>query len=423
MTEIPKRTPEERQARQQRRERISAQLQANLRKEKPRFADVRSLSPDEVRDHSLWLLEREGRHLAPRQLDHAEATLRSSSAVTDGTTIGRLGLISETDEYRRGWQKHVLGRGHLVTADEQRAMQEYQEVRTMAEGTPADGGFGVPILIDPTVILTSQAADAPVLDVCRVVTTTTDVWKGVTSPGVPLAYDQESAVVADDSPTFAQPVINIYKADGLLPYTLELEQDYVGFADEMRRLLSQALVDLLANKTLTGSGSNQPFGIKTRLEATSAQQTPTATHGQIVAGDLTALYGSLRERFRKRATWILHGTVAALTRTVSASSEGGPLAVDLASANGSTLIGRKVLESDYAGELPTDTTNRCVAILGDFSEFVVAQRAGMVVETVRHLRDVSTGLPTGQRAFYVWARHGYDWTTQNAFVGLMNRTS
>lgn len=398
-------------------------LQTILPPDRPHFDEVRKMSPGQVRDASLRLLEGEGRRLAPKQLDHAEATLRSSSDLTDGTAIGRLALISESDEYRSGWQKHVLGRSHVTSPAEIAAMQAYREARAVSEGTGADGAFGVPVFIDPTVILTSQAADAPILDCCRIVTTTSDVWKGVTSPGVALSYDQESAVVADDSPTFAQPVIDVYKADGLLPYTIELEQDYPGFADEMSRLLSLSLVDLLADSMINASGSGQPFGIKTRLEATSAQQTVTATAGEIAAADLTSLYGSLRERFRKRASWLFHGTVAATVRTVATSSAGGPFAMDLASQDGTTLIGRKVLESDYAGELPNGTTNRCVAILGDFSEFVLAQRAGMVVEPIRQLRDTTTGRPTGQRAFYTWARHGYDWSTEYAFVGLMNNTA
>jgi len=182
-------------------------------------------------------------------------------------------------------------------------------------------------------------------------------------------------------------------------------------------------VDLLANSTVTGSGSSQPWGIKTRLEATAAQQTVTATHGAIVAGDITALYSSLPIQFRSRASWLVHGTVAASDRTIAATASGAPFMVDPVSNGNPTLIGKRLLESDYAGQLPTDTTNRCVTIFGDFSQFVVAQRAGMVVEQVRQILDVTNNRPTGQRAWYAWSRQGYDWTTPLAFVGLMNRTS
>jgi HK97 family phage major capsid protein len=387
-----------------------------FRREKPTIDEIRMMTSSECRDSALRLLEREGRSLAPRQLDHAEKVLRSGRE-GDSAMFSRLALLSETDQYRRGWKSWVMGGEN--TPDEKRALGEYRELRALSEGTPSAGGYGVPFTLDPTVILSSQAADAPILDVCRIVTTTFDSWKGVSSPGVPLSYDTEAAVVADDSPTFSQPSIPVYKADGLLPYSYELEGDYPSFAEEMRRLLEQAQIDLLANDTLNGSGSGQPYGIKTRLEATAGQLMTSTTHGTIGAADVTTLFGSLKERFRKRSSWLMHGTVAATTRSIPAAGSGTPFAMDLAGR----LLGKAVLESDYAGQLPTDTTNRCVAILGDFTEFVVVQRAGMNVEQVVQLRDPTTGRPTEQRAFYVWSRQGYDWATPSAFVGLANRTS
>jgi HK97 family phage major capsid protein len=59
-------------------------------------------------------------------------------------------------------------------------------------------------------------------------------------------------------------------------------------------------------------------------------------------------------------------------------------------------------------------------VVGDFRNFVIAQRAGMNVEPVQHLLDTTTGLPTGQRAFYAWARVGSDAVVDNAFRMLVN---
>ena len=52
----------------------------------------------------------------------------------------------------------------------------------MSEVAPGSaGGYGVPVLIDPSIILTSGAGAAPILDVCRVARVTTNQWKGVSS--------------------------------------------------------------------------------------------------------------------------------------------------------------------------------------------------------------------------------------------------
>ena len=110
----------------------------------------------------------------------------------------------------------------------------------MTEGTTSAGGYGIPVLIDPSIILTSQAADAPLLQVARVIEITTNIWHGVSSAGVSWAYQAEGSTVADDSPTLAQPTVTTYMARGFIPYSIEVGQDYVGFAEEISMLLSPA---------------------------------------------------------------------------------------------------------------------------------------------------------------------------------------
>jgi hypothetical protein len=69
----------------------------------------------------------------------------------------------------------------------------------MAEGATTTGGFGVPVLIDPSIILTAQGSDNPFLRLCRVVDVTSNVWKGVSSAGVSWSFDAEAAEVSDDA--------------------------------------------------------------------------------------------------------------------------------------------------------------------------------------------------------------------------------
>ena len=80
------------------------------------------------------------------------------------------------------------------------------------------------------------------------------------------------------------------------------------------------------------------------------------------------------------------------------------------------LTGRPVITSDYAPAFTGATaTTTSIAVVGDFSNFVIAQRAGMEIELINNLFDQSTGRPSGQRGWFAFARHGMDAANVNGF--------
>jgi len=381
--------------------------------------DVHGASFTELRDRALQVLETEGRDLAPRQLDHIDRLLRSRSSETDGSIIAKRLLLSETDDYRSAFRKAVTDTAPVFTPDEAHAVAEF---RAATEGTGSAGGFGVPVLIDPTIILTSGAADAPILAISRMVTITTDAWKGVSSSGVSWSYDAESAAVSDDTPTFAQPTIPVYSARGYVPFSIEIGQDYPGFADEMAMLLGQGFVDLVAKQSCTGSGVACPTGIFTALaNATNNPAHVTVTTvGALGAVDVRSSWSSLPERYRPRATWVMSPSVLA---KVSAFGNGLALSdftVNLLADGTSVLTGRPVVVTDYAPSFTGTTGAENFAVVGDFSRYVVVQRAGMQVELVPTVFDASTARPTGNRAWFATARHGLGVSDASGFRLLSN---
>ena len=385
----------------------------------PFTGGVDGASFTELRDRALEVVETEGRDLAPRQLDHLDKLLRSRNAEVDGSVIARRLILSETDDYRSAFRKAVTDTAPVFTPDEAHAVAEF---RAATEGTGSAGGFGVPVLIDPTIILTSGAADAPILAISRMVTITTDAWKGVSSSGVSWSYDAESAVVSDDAPAFAQPTIPVYMARGFVPYSIELGQDYPGFADEMAMLLGQGFVDLVAKQSCTGSGVASPTGIFTAMvNATNSPAHVTVTTvGALGAVDVRAAWSSLPERYRPRATWVMSPSVLA---KVSAFGNGLALSdftVNLLADGTSVLTGRPVVVTDYAPSFTGTTGAENFAVVGDFSRFVVVQRAGMQVELVPTIFDASTARPTGSRAWFATARHGHSVSDANGFRLLAN---
>jgi len=401
--------------------RIDGMPSFSIAKDKVAPTDVRSLSRSEARDAALRVIDADGKKLTERQLRHVDALVRSSNEDQDGDSVARRILLTENPSYRTGWQKAVSGRPELINAEERRALEEF---RAMSDGTGSAGGYGLPVLIDPTIILTSQAANAPILDVCRVVTVTTNVWKGVTSAGMSWGYGSEASAVTDGSPTLAQPSIPVNRATGFIPYSIEVEQDYPGFAEQMAHLLASGYTDLIANATLNGSGSApNPKGIFTAIAAASSSLVATTTAGVLGAADIASVYGAQLERFRANSTWIMNVATEDSIRLLSTGGPGGTFSVDLQQPGIPKLFGKTVLRSDYAPKQPTGTTAGTFAVIGDFSQFVFVQRAGMTIEPVSHLFDTSTGRPTGQRGWLAVARNGFDVTSTAAFRGLANKTS
>ncbi|HEY7822067.1 MAG TPA: phage major capsid protein, partial [Acidimicrobiia bacterium] len=299
-----------------------------------------------------------------------------------------------------------------------RALDEY---RGMSEGTDTAGGFGIPVLIDPSIILTSGAAAAPVLDLARVVTITTDEWKGVSSAGMSWSYDGEGTEVSDDSPTLAQPSVPVYTARGFIPYSIEVGDDYPAFAAEMRRLIDQGYIDLVANATINGTGSSQPTGIVTALDANTNVEVVVGTDGAFSAPDVLKVWKSLPERYRANATWVMNTDVENEIRSFADGSAQAYYTVDLAAGGIGTLFGRPIRTTDYMPEFTGTTGAANILVVGDFSNFLVAQRAGMSVELIPHLFGTTNGRPTGQRGWFCFARHGFDSVNDLGFRLLQNQ--
>jgi HK97 family phage major capsid protein len=413
---------------------FSAPAQHNSRN--PFEIDLRDARPEarsERRDAALKIVEESEKRyrFSSRQMDEFDRLLRAGkSANLDSDYIAQRAIITESDAYHRAFMKG-LGGDTVFEPDEARAISAYRELerRAASEGTMSAGGYGVPVLIDPTIVLTSGALDAPIMAISKVVTITTDQWKGVTSTGLTFEITQEASVVADKTPTLAQPTIPVYRADGFIPYSFEIGEDYPGFAEEMAGLLEQGYINLLAQSTMTGSGSSYPTGIFTALKAsggncangTSGKEVTLTTLGTLGAIDIRDCWSSLGELFRQRSSWVMNVTTESVIRAFGNNLALSDFTQDLTAQGVDKLVSRPVVLSDYAPTYSTATTTVTqYCVLGDFSKFLIVQRAGMVVEQVQHLFDPTTGRPTGQRAWLAWSRYGHNALDSNPFRVLSN---
>ena len=368
--------------------------------------DVATLSPSEARSAALATVERQSVvDLDSTQLDKVEKLLRSGSLDTRGDQIAKRLLLTENDAYRSAWMKAVTQPMPVFTSDEARALNAWQEFRAMSL-TDASGGYGVPILIDPTVILTAQQSLNPFRQIATIKTITNDEWRGVSSAGVTWSFDSEGAEVSDDSPTLAQPTVPTYMARGFIPYSIEVGGDYPGFANEMAALLASGLDELESSTFATGSGSGAPTGILTALDANTNVEVALTTDGSFSATDVRKVWSSLPDRAKANATWVMSADVA---NDISAfgSSYGADSTVDL-TGQVDTLKGRPVVISSHFPEFTGATAAQNVLVVGDFRQFYIVDRVGLTVELIPHLLGATNGRPTGQRGWFAYKRVGSD---------------
>jgi HK97 family phage major capsid protein len=381
--------------------------------------ELRSLSRPEVRDRAMKVLEsrENARHLSSDQLDKVERLLRTRNDDTDGGAIGRMLLASESEAYRSAFMKAMHFAQPAFTEEEARAIAE---VRAMHEGTPSAGGYGVPVLIDPTIILTAQGSLNPFRRLARQVTITTNEWKGVSSAGVTWSYDAEGSAVSDDSPALAQPTVPIHTARGFIPYSIEVGMDYPGFAEEMSRLLAEGYDELQASSFAIGTGVGQPRGIITALDANTNVEVVVTTDGAFGGADINKVWGALPDRWKQNATWVMNHDVGNEVASFGNGNNLSFVTVDLTGVI-ETIRMRPVEFASYFPDFTGTTGASNILVVGDWRNYLIADRAGMSVELIPHMFDVTNNRPTGQRGWFAWARHGANSINDLGFRLLQNQ--
>jgi HK97 family phage major capsid protein len=393
---------------------------ANLGGSDDAYGDVRRMTTNEARDRALRILDDRGSssHLRSDEKDEIERQVRKS------TDIARRILVTENEHYRDAWLKMVTRpNGHMyLTDDERRAMQAFDEYRTMSEGVTTAGGFGIPVFIDPSIIMTAQGSDNPFLRIARQVDINTNAWKGVTSAGVSWSFDAENVEVSDDSPTLAQPTVTAYMARGFIPYSIEVGQDYPSFASEMSTLLAEGYDELLVDKFTRGTGTAEPQGVLTILSATAGNRVGVQTSGtNFGPDDPYRVWKALGQRFRRRASWLMSVDVNNKIRQLATANVFHAYTENLPAEWADQLFGKQTYESPYMPDTTTSTSaNSGLAVVGDFQNYLIARRGGMSVELIPHLFSTTTNLPSGTRGWFAYARIGGGVVNTTGFRLLVN---
>jgi HK97 family phage major capsid protein len=382
-------------------------------------SDVTTLRASEARDKGLKALEIRSGEISDAAAAHVEKLLRTRNSDFDGTEVAKRLLVTESDGYRDAFAKVAVSPGSVLTPEESRAMLAYQEYRAQSTTTTA-GGFGVPVLIDPTIIITDQGEPNDILRISRVEQITNNVWKGVSAAGAVWSFDSEAAEVSDDSITLAQPSVTCAMARGFIPFSIEIEGDYPGFSAEFSAVLREGYSSLLASKVTTGSGSGEPKGIVTALDANTNVEVVVTTDGAFGAVDLYKVWDALPAKYRANASFISSTDVQNEARNFG-TTMGSNFTVNLTDEAIPRLFGHPYYLNDFMDDFTGTTGAANLLVVGDFRNFLIAQRVGMTVELVPHLLHTSNNRPSGQRGLFAYARVGSNSVNDSAFRILENQ--
>lgn len=327
--------------------------------------------------------------------------------------IAKLCLATSSPEYVRAWSKVASGKGHMVSPEEQRALERAMSL------TDSAGGYLVPFQLDPTIIITANGSRNQIRQIARRVVATGDVWNGVSSGAVTWGWTAEAAEVTDGSPTLAQPSIPIYKATGFVPISIEALEDAENVTTEVARLLAFGKDVLEAAAFTTGTGTGQPTGIVTALAGT-ASEVPASVAETFSADDVYGMDSSLPARYRANASWLANRAIYNQIRQFD--TQGGAQLWERIGADvPGQLLGRPAYEAENMAsgfDASVDADNHLM-IYGDFDNYVIADRIGMTVEFIPHLFHTTTNLPKGQRGWFAYYRVGAD-SVNDAGLRMLN---
>lgn len=316
-------------------------------------------------------------------------------------------LIHGSPAYRSAFGAWLAAQGQNVVYTPEQA----DAVRTAMSLTGANGGYALPTLLDPTLIHTGTASKNPIRQISRVVSGTQNVWHGVSAGNVTSYWTAEAAAMTEGSPTLASPSVTAAKLTAFLLGSYEVFEDSNLLA-ELPGLIRESFDYMEQDAFISGSGSGAPKGIVTAISGTAGDTITATTRGSVGAVDIMALYGSLPSRYEDNATWVANKALYNSVQMFSSGSAGSLFWTDLSHSAPPMLLGFPIVKASAMSAATTSGT--VVAVLGDFSQFLIYDRIGTTVEFVQNYFN-SSALPTGQRALIAHKRVGSDVTDVNAF--------
>jgi HK97 family phage major capsid protein len=275
--------------------------------------------------------------------------------------------------------------------------------------TSANGGYLLPFVLDPTVILTNAGSANPWRRISNIKQTTSSTWNGVNSAGVTAAWLAEATIVIDQALTVGNVVVTPSKAAAWVYGSYEVLED-TDFGLQLPRLLADAKDRLEEAAFAVNSTAGIPLGV---VPAATIVVT-TATTTVIALADIYAVQAALPARFRNspNAAWVANVSIINRIRQLDTAG-GSSFWTNLGKGQPETLLGAPIYES--TSMIGTAATTTLEAIFGDFSQYLIVDRVGVSMIYDPLVQGSGGILPSGQAGWFMFWRVGANLTTTNAF--------
>lgn len=334
-------------------------------------------------------------------IEHLLDTADRSNGEDGPRAFARRILTAGSPVYMRAFGKQLAGKG--LTSEESRAL-----------GIGSQGGnYPVPVVLDPTVTLTSNGQVNPMRQIARVIPIVGNVYEGVSSAGVTVSYGAEAVEATDNSPTLTQPSYNVEKAKAFIPFSIEAGEDWGSLQSEMARLLQDGKDAAESLKFLAGAGhgSQEPQGLLVGATAVVS----TAATAVFAVADLYSMEEGLPPRWQPNASIVANKRYLNKIRQFDTAG-GASLWVQLGDGTPSRLLDYPTYQ--WSAYTTAATSGASIVTIGDFSQYYIVERIGMEIELIPHLFGTVSNFPTGQRGLFAYFRNTGGVNTISAFKTL-----
>lgn len=274
-----------------------------------------------------------------------------------------------------------------------------ENVRTLVEGTDADGGYLAPTQLVAGILREAQVLEElkPRCDLIRSNARSLTYTKG--TDAIVMGWVAELGTKPEDQLTFARTVLVPHVGAVVIWVSDELLEDEVfGLQGYLQERVAEAKVLLEEEAFVSGSGSGRPWGILTRLnsETSTPNRYTTQTAGVLNAGDVVRIPYTMPVQYRRRGVYILGTNAIRTIRLEREGSAGAGTATggyiwqpSLQAGEPDMLNGYPVIETTSVALNSAISSGNDVGIFGDLRRYRVFERLGLQVKRLEELRALT----------------------------------
>lgn len=252
----------------------------------------------------------------------------------------------------------------------------------LQEGTTTEGGFAVPNDFYDQFVAKRNVYSGVRKAGVRVIQTSRDYMDIAVEDTSTTTFvrSAEEAAYDENEVTMKQVQVTVHKWTKLCKVSEEfLEDDAANVMDFVMNDLAIKAAQTEDRYVINGTGTNQHKGVMS-LTSTECGWLDFDSTGNITADEIPELLYKINSAYRQNASWFMHNDIEGYLRKIRDTSLFAFQPV-LNMADGlsqwSTLLGRPVFNE--ANMTSTLATANNVIVIGDFSQYALVERKGLVV--------------------------------------------